>query len=674
MPAAEWPTRSGRTNDNSIPGKYETRVIAMISRTTSVFSLISVLLCHSVMAADRVDIVVGKDAPQLEQVAAQELAKQLPALFHDVTATVTETRPAESKHTILIGSPDTNPLVKHSVDDPWPTGDQTIVIRSRKDGALVVGGGSPAATFWAVHEFGYMNGIRPTLTHDIHPLSRQPLKLSGYDITTKPVLRNRRFQIFSPELIGLQTWEPAAQTRLIHQLAKLKFNGVVIEVAPWQPFVSYELAGVKKQTAMMMAGETFPIDGDTVGKKAFDLAHRQFENTHVSAGLKTPRERTDAGITFLKYLMTTARDFGMEVTLRIARAEAPREFEAVLPGAVSRTRWKELTVAPALELKTWDDAWSDLFRARRDAYLKAYPDIDRMAWTDETKSNSSGHDAVFSFARRFLTNQRPNWQPIDPGPGALVKIPKPGNCRDVVLHLSNANAGVLPQTTLRGLAPQMSQLKEFGWRSFTTSPVGLAEMDSSVLFLARAGWDDDMTPRQAHDALWADTTGNMAASERLWTAWEHLEKATTLISQNAPGFADPGPGMLMKHYVAEPIPEWWAEVSTHYTQYMIELYRSHGAIDGDAKHMLFYSAKRGEFVLEYLAAVKAVREAALARKGGDDDQALEHLGAAVETTYNCINTLSDVARNQSDRAAIAALNKYAFQPLLEALENLESEE
>ena len=646
----------------------------MISRIAAMLSLIAVLLSHSVTAAERIDVIIGSDAPQLEQVAAVDLAKQLPSLFHDVTTVVTDTRTADSKRVILIGSPDTNPLVKHSVDDLWPTGDQTIVIRSRKDGVLVIGGGSPAATFWAVHEFGYLNGIRHTLSHDILPLEKGPLKLSGYDVTAKPVLRDRRFQIFSPELIGLQSWEPAAQTRLLSQLAKLKFNGVVIEVAPWQPFVSYELAGVKKQTATMLSGETFAVDGNTVGKKAFNSAFRQFENTHVSTRLKTTEERTAAGITYLKSLMATAHGLGMDVTLRIARAEAPQEFASVLPGAVSRTKWGELTVAPAVELKEWDKAWSELFRVRRDAYLETYLDIDRMAWTDEEKSNSSGHDAVYTIARRSISGLRPHLRPVDPGPGALVQIPKPGNCRDLVLHLSNSSAGVLPQTSLTALASQVSQLKELGWRSFTTCPVGLAEMDSSVLFLARAGWDNDMTPRRAHDALWADTTGNMAASDRLWTAWEHLEKATTLISRKAPGFAAPAPGMLMKHYIAEPIPEWWDEVTTHYTQYMIELYRSHGAINGGTKSMLFYSAKRGEFVLEYLGGVKAVREAALARKAGDNELALEHLGAAVETTYNCINTLSDVARNQSDRALIAALNKYAFRPLVQELERLEDAE
>ena len=120
----------------------------------------------------------------------------------------------------------------------------------------------------------------------------------------------------------------------------------------------------------------------------------------------------------------------------------------------------------------------------------------------------------------------------------------------------------------------------------------------------------------------------------------------------------------MKHYRPDPVPEWWQEVTDAYTQYMIELYRAHGSISGDARDMLFYYAKRGEYALEYLAAVKAVREAAIAKQKGDLEAALEHLETALESTYNCINTLSDVARDQSDRGVIAVLNKFAYRPLL----------
>jgi hypothetical protein len=68
--------------------------------------------------------------------------------------------------------------------------------------------------------------------------------------------------------------------------------------------------------------------------------------------------------------------------------------------------------------------------------------------------------------------------------------------------------------------------------------------------------------------------------------------------------------------------------------------------------------------------VKAVLEAALAKKAGDNEAALKHLEAALESTCNCINTRSDVDRGQSDRGVIATLNKFAHRPLLAEVEQL----
>ena len=90
----------------------------------------------------------------------------------------------------------------------------------------------------------------------------------------------------------------------------------------------------------------------------------------------------------------------------------------------------------------------------------------------------------------------------------------------------------------------------------------------------------------------------------------------------------------------------------------------------DAATILFYYAKRGEFALEYLAAVKSVKEAGIAKEAGDTEKALEHLETALEQTHNCINTLAGVAQDQSDRGVIAVLNAYAWRPLLAEQEKL----
>ena len=90
--------------------------------------------------------------------------------------------------------------------------------------------------------------------------------------------------------------------------------------------------------------------------------------------------------------------------------------------------------------------------------------------------------------------------------------------------------------------------------------------------------------------------------------------------------------------------------------------------------MLFYWAKRGEYVLEYLATIRAVREASLATKAGDQDAALEQYEIAMEKLYNAIDTLSDVVQDQGDRGLIAVLNKFAFTPLKEQYEKVIDEE
>jgi murein L,D-transpeptidase YafK len=147
-----------------------------------------------------------------------------------------------------------------------------------------------------------------------------------------------------------------------------------------------------------------------------------------------------------------------------------------------------------------------------------------------------------------------------------------------------------------------------------------------------------------------------------------------LIDQHQLGFAFPVQGMLMKHYRANPAPEWWEKLKQSYTQAMIELYRSHDAAHPRSRQLLFYWAKRSEYVLEYLSCVQSLRKAAIAKKSGDKDSAMEHLEMAMEQLYNAIDTLSDIARDPSDRGLIAVLNTYAYRPLVLEYEAMLSEE
>jgi hypothetical protein len=154
----------------------------------------------------------------------------------------------------------------------------------------------------------------------------------------------------------------------------------------------------------------------------------------------------------------------------------------------------------------------------------------------------------------------------------------------------------------------------------------------------------------------------------------HIEKATELVDSNQLGFCFPVKGMFMKHHTASPVPGWWKEINEEYTAAMIELYRSHDASDPRCRRLLFYWAKRSEYVLEYLGAVQAVREAAIARGAGENELAMEKYEIALEQLYNSIDTLSDVVQDQGDRGLMATLIKFAYQPLLEEMEKFGQQE
>ena len=720
---------------------------------------VAILCCRTAAtAADKVHIVHGPHAPQIEKYAADELKGQFERLFSDVHVVVETVASPDAVTTVFVGSPATNPQLA-TLFTSWPeVSDQGIVIQSLPDKSLhAVGGGSPAATLWAAYELGYRLGIRYLPRGDMYPQSKKPLNLDGIDTVMEPELRSRTWRTINDFAIGPESWGAAEHKRFLKQLAKMKFNRLMLSVYPWQPFVQYEFGGVKKSTATHWFDEKFPLDGDTAGKKAFG-GKRLFENPDF-AGLTTSDDRHAAGQRHMQAIIDTAHELGMSVGVCIVACEFPLEFQKTLPGSQVAHQLKNLTITPAGKQGPADSTLRKLVATKIRAYIDTYPTLDTLyismpefpTWgqhaevaLDQLKhrgvpadltveklsqpardrqtivSGDRGEQAVRgnlvglaffqslfddpqllkrtdgSNVQLVVTSVDPALFPVlnhvvPPDAGTLnfvdytsrrsvenkdliAQVPAGKVSSELIMTLADDNVGILPQSAMQSLSTLTKSIKQHDWEGFSTRYWVPAELDPAVYFLARASWEKDLTAGQAVRELWTTATGNAAAADRLWKAWQHLEAATDLIDKHAIGFTFPVQGMLMKHANENPLPEWWQQANDAYTAYMVELYRAHGAIDGDAKPILFYYAKRSEFALEYLAAVKAVREAALAKKEGNIEQAMEHFETALEQTHNCINTLSDVAQDQSDRGVIAVLNAYAYRPLLAEYEKLADSE
>jgi hypothetical protein len=335
----------------------------------------------ALLAGPRVDVVVGPQAPELERFAAQELAGQFRRLF-DAESKISDRIPSESEHLILVGNPTSNPAIK-SLDVKWPKlSDQGHVLRSAKAGgrpALVVGGDSPVATLWAAYELGQRFGIRYMLFGDLDPVVKPELKLDGFDALLEPSLRVRTWRTINDFAIGPESWGLAEQEQVLRQLAKLKFNRVMLAVYPWQPFVDFAFGGIKKQTGVLWYGYRFPVDGDTAGRGVFRGA-RFFENPDF-AGKNSYAERVAAGTGLARGIITAARKLGMETAIAISPLEFSKEFAGVLQGSKSLIGLENLTIGPGAAHRSDDATLTGLVKAQIRAYLDTYPDIDLLYMT-----------------------------------------------------------------------------------------------------------------------------------------------------------------------------------------------------------------------------------------------------------------------------------------------------
>ncbi|MEX1231149.1 MAG: hypothetical protein WEB58_12965 [Planctomycetaceae bacterium] len=707
--------------------------------------------------APQIDVVVGPKSSELERHAARELSDQFTKLF-DANVTVHTEVPAKTEHLVLIGSPASNPAVKKYAGD-WPKlSPQGIVVRSFKGkdaSGVIVGGGSPVATLWAAYELGYQFGVRYTLSVDIIPDTNPELKLSGYDIVREPAFPVRAWRTVNDFPIGFESWGAEDQQKLFVQLAKQKFNRILVSVYAWQPFVDFNAGGVNKSTAMLWYGEKYPIHRDTPGKVAFNGAE-VFENPDF-AGKEGYEELTAAGIKHIRHVTASAHDLGMTVALQMSPLEFTREFEKVIPGAKNSPSPNNVLIAPGEQQGLDDKALKELVKAQIRAYIETYPDIDALyltlpefpeweahaeeAWkrlaqkhdlgeaTLESLTDAAGNRTAIASGERgrkalrgnvaalaFLGDlladgkllKREDGKPVelvfvqlDPAlyPIAekilptssgmlnfvdytarrvvenrelLKEVPAKKVPSQFIFTLADDNIGILPQIATKRIETIARDLVDQGWQGFTTRMWVPAYLDMTVHFLSRFSFDTTTTARSAHDEFFLALTEKQSSTDRLWLAFEKLEEATEIIDENDIGFAFPVPSLLMKHYHADPVPEWWTTALNAYVEFLTELYRGGSNTAPHGYNFIFYYSKRSEFPLEYLTAVQAVREAAVAKQEGDLEKAQEKLNLAIESIFNCMDILSDIGHDQSDRAIIAVLDAYAYRPLLEELERLEA--
>lgn len=629
-------------------------------------------------AGPRVELVIGSDATKLEQFASRELADQLKRLFDAETSIVSAA--TKSEHTILLGSPTTNPAVREMVGSQWPKiSEQGHLLRTFKKGdrsVLVVGGGSPQATLWAAYELGHQFGLRPLLQGDFLPVQKRPFSLDDFNLVVEPAVRIRAWQTLDGGPIGWAGWGIEDHRRVLKQLAKQKINRVVLTLGPDQPFLDFTAAGVKKSSAFLWGETQFVVDGDTAGRKAFQ-GTRLFENPDC-AGRGKYETRIQQGTALVSGMIDSAHELGMSTGIRLAPLAFPAEIATALKSADEK---QQLAGAGAqlracLEHYPQADSLYLELPSSRTLAVAAVTEWTRLLkpFQSESKRAVEIHFVVADAEQLTALNE------IVPKDIRLVvtgsssgarRLESPAD-RQMEIKLFDDSVGVLPQLAFGRLGPLVESAREQkldGWIIRSRVP---SDVELSVYFLSRAAFDSAATIQATTDELITTIAGEGIA-ERLRKGFEMVEKAAQIITQQHAAFATPIAAVVTQHaQPSEPAPKWWAEVRDLYTEAMNEMYRGNTRAREGGRGFILYYARRYEFGLTYVSSLESFRQAAVAKSKGDSEGEVASLEAAVEGMYNALGAFSEVARDQSDRGVIAVLNEFAYRPLAEQLKTADA--
>ena len=295
----------------------------------------------------RCSVVLGPEAPDLEVFAAHELVRYLRELY-GIRSELVRSLEAGSGLKILLGNPQTNPAFQSiSTHHAWPeVSDQGIVLKRVNSGGrelLILGGGSPAATLWAVYELVERSGVRFLLEKDVFPEVAEPFPPRRLDLVREPRFRFRSYRAINNLATSLIFYGMKDYRHLIDQLAKMKFNVLYAQIYPHQPFVHYQMREQPKTTGVLHYGWRVPIHAETIGRELFE-GRNQLVNPEL-AGATTYRDRVRAAQGLLHELFAYARRRGMQTGLNFRINQFTNEFNWKLP------QWSDRKYIPEEAMK-----------------------------------------------------------------------------------------------------------------------------------------------------------------------------------------------------------------------------------------------------------------------------------------------------------------------------------
>ena len=703
-----------------------------------------------------VAVIVDKAATQLERYAAEELCGYLDKLYGIRTRPLS-TMPASVDAVLLVGSPTTNSTISQATaSESWPKlTDQGLVLKRMSIGdkpALIVGGGSPRATLWSVYELVERWGVRYLLHGDVLPDEAGKFHLPANDLVLEPMLRIRQWRVVNTFLCGPESWGMVDYRPVLNQLAKLKFNRLLVNIWTYQPYLHLEHQGVARQSAWLSFGHKFSITDDMVGRHLFD-DRPHFWNPDLPLGASY-EEFAAAGEKLIHNLMAHAHQRGMECAMPVYLTDFPPEFKELLSDSQPVHQLEHLTIVPGPNTAPDDPKLTALAATVLQTTLRTYPEVDylvlgmpefrqwagtcELAWQeldskyginqvrslDEVLSAASKrpgipsaralaeargdivilrfYDRLFTECQALSAEQLSDTKFIYKAVAEelfpiLARVLPPGSetlnflaytpARVVqrreaigrldtekipaalVFTLHDDNIGLLPALTTGSLHQLTQEMRQHGWAGFSTRYWQISDHDPCVTYIARAAWDKTASPESVYRDQIRAACGE-AAVEDMLTMFRELEETSIVLEFHANGLAFPIPGMIMKHWKAGPMNEKYAEARAGYQRALQAVRLAEKKTPQNKRDYLNYWIGRLEFGIAYFDTIERVRLAATAEAAGKPSEALQSTKDALTRSRLALEAFARVARDQSDRGAVATMNEYVYRPLRSKVKQL----
>jgi hypothetical protein len=237
-----------------------------------------------------------------------------------------------------------------------------------------------------------------------------------------------------------------------------------------------------------------------------------------------------------------------------------------------------------------------------------------------------------------------------------------------MVPLGSSAIGVVPQMQTGHVHRLVEAARKAGWRGVSVNGWMAGDLAPGLHYLSRAAFDPRLTPQAALAEL-VDSVSGEEVAPRLMKGFGLIEEATDLLDAADESFAETNPDMLIKHLAAQAAPpESWSKAKKNYAAAMDEMYRGNTRARQGGRSFTLYFAKRFEFGLHYMTCVEALRNAGAAKAANDDEKRVAEMEKALESLHSALAAYADVARDPSDRGAIAVLNRHGYRILGEALD------